>query len=167
MAWVKGVLRGLHQGVSDEDAPPLLLLLVSELKSESTALQVALMAIQVVSQRPLLAELLDATCIANGWSLIGSILGLAFRELPLRDVHGALKRRRCRPHREPGPGDRRQDYLGDRRWQASWACDFQFFDFFLMALFSTASIDALHDEIWVSGRSILLVEACGVIVDQD
>ena len=36
-AWVKGVLRGLHQGVSDEDAPPLLLLLVSELKSESTA----------------------------------------------------------------------------------------------------------------------------------
>ena len=46
----------------------------------------------------------------------------------------------------------------------------RFFTFFLTALFlvfSTASMDALHDEIWVSGRSILLVKACGVIVDQD
>ena len=41
------------------------------------------------------------------------------------------------------------------------------FTFFLTALFSTASMDALHDEIWVSGRSILLAEACVFIVDQD
>ena len=47
------------------------------------------------------------------------------------------------------------------------ACDLRFFDFSLMTSFSTAFIDALHDEIWVSGRSILLVTACGVIVDQD
>ena len=43
----------------------------------------------------------------------------------------------------------------------------RFFTFFLTALFSTASMDALHDEIWVSGRSILLVKVRGVIVDQD
>jgi len=37
----------------------------------------------------------------------------------------------------------------------------------LMDTINTASLDALHDEIWVSGRSILLVQAYGVIVDQD
>ena len=37
----------------------------------------------------------------------------------------------------------------------------------LMDTINTASLDALHDEIWVSGRSILLVKAYGVIVDQD
>jgi len=57
--------------------------------------------------------------------------------------------------------------LGDRRCQASWACDSAIYDFSLMTSFSTASMDALHDEIWVCGRFTLQVGACGDIVDQD
>ena len=38
----------------------------------------------------------------------------------------------------------------------------RFYDFSLMALFSTASMDALHDEIWVCGRFTLQVGACVV-----
>ena len=55
---MKGVLRGLHGGLSGEDALPLLQLLVPRL-DEPTALQVALMAIEKLSKMSHLAELVD------------------------------------------------------------------------------------------------------------
>ena len=112
-------------------------------------------------------HILTARGVFFSLSLSTAGQGLAFREFALRGVHRALQRRRCRPYRVRGPGDHCMHCLGDRRFQASWAAILRFFDFSLMTSFSTASMDALHDEICVSGRVILLVKACGVIVDQD